>query len=308
MTGPAASTADTCSAASLALGEPVWASAPEAGAWLLVEHPGAWRRDAFTAGMEPGVAAELARRADEAGARLLAVRQPGEQAAGHGRRVTLAGPGPEGPWTASTTVGHEGELLDLDLAAVAGGRRPAGMEPDTAAIYAVCTHAGRDACCGRLGRPMAAALAAARPGRVWECSHLGGHRFAGNLLCLPVGVLYGRLGDGAEAVALAESLERGILDLARLRGLTWQPRPAQAADALVRHRTGLRGLGQLVAGPVVELGASTWAVALRAGSAAGQATVRWTPTGRPRPFSCGSDELEDPGGWELLELDGHLAP
>lgn len=31
--------------------------------------------------------------------------------------------------------------------------------------------------------------------RVWECSHLGGHRFSPTVLSSPVSAVYGRLGD-----------------------------------------------------------------------------------------------------------------
>ena len=82
-----------------------------------------------------------------------------------------------------------------------GARRPgildatvrSGTDDDGAPIYAVCAHGTHDACCAIRGRPVAAALDQLRPGRVWECSHVGGDRFAANVLVLPSGVLYGRV-------------------------------------------------------------------------------------------------------------------
>ncbi len=60
-------------------------------------------------------------------------------------------------------------------------------------ILLVCTNGKRDACCALRGRALMTALAADHAERTWECTHLGGHRFAGNLVCLPHGIVYGRV-------------------------------------------------------------------------------------------------------------------
>src|SRR4029453_5830608 len=57
------------------------------------------------------------------------------------------------------------------------------------------------ACCAERGRPVAAALAQAHPEETWEVSHIGGDRFAGNLLVLPNGLYYGRLDPGPALAA-----------------------------------------------------------------------------------------------------------
>ena len=57
----------------------------------------------------------------------------------------------------------------------------------------VCTHGSRDACCATLGYPvyqtLRRKLAPEMNGamRVWQSSHLGGHRFAPNIMDLPEG-------------------------------------------------------------------------------------------------------------------------
>ena len=63
----------------------------------------------------------------------------------------------------------------------------------THAMWLVCTNGKRDACCARDGVPVARALAALRPDEAWECSHLGGHRFAANVALLPEGLCFGRV-------------------------------------------------------------------------------------------------------------------
>lgn len=62
----------------------------------------------------------------------------------------------------------------------------------------VCTHGGRDACCGKFGYPVYALLryeyAAEYPGlRVWRTSHIGGHRFAPTLIDFPDGRYWGHM-------------------------------------------------------------------------------------------------------------------
>ena len=61
----------------------------------------------------------------------------------------------------------------------------------------VCTHGSRDRCCGVLGGVIFAQLKnqlnMMLPDAVWQVSHLGGHRFAPTALCLPLGLLLGRI-------------------------------------------------------------------------------------------------------------------
>jgi hypothetical protein len=109
----------------------------------------------------------------------------------------------------------------------------------------VCAHSKHDTCCALRGRPVAAALDAVRPGRVYECTHVGGDRFAANVLVLPAGLLYGRVLPfaAAEFVAAAEADE---VVGALLRGRIGLPSTAQAALAFgyehlaVRSRNALR--------------------------------------------------------------------
>jgi hypothetical protein len=79
---------------------------------------------------------------------------------------------------------------------------------------------------------------------VWECSHIGGDRFAANLVCFPHGLYLGRLGpeDGEEAASL---YERGLIDLAHYRGRSCYDFAVQAAEEAVRRELGLVGVGDL---------------------------------------------------------------
>ncbi|WP_324278249.1 sucrase ferredoxin [Blastococcus brunescens] len=123
------------------------------------------------------------------------MRRPGDRLADSGRRWAYADsrPGREGLWWSVRTT--DADLLTAPWDGSVG-------EPAPGPTYLVCTHGGHDACCALRGRPLARALPTPGPADVWECSHLGGDRFAANVLVLPHGFYYGQVpGDGADLVA-----------------------------------------------------------------------------------------------------------
>jgi hypothetical protein len=99
---------------------------------------------------------------------------------------------------------------------------------------------------------LARALPAPGPADVWECSHLGGDRFAANVLVLPHGFYYGQVpGDGAELVT---AHAQGRVALPWLRGRAGVAPPAQAAQHSARTELGLLGVDDL---PVLKIRALT---------------------------------------------------
>ena len=75
--------------------------------------------------------------------------------------------------------------------------------------------------------------------RVWECSHIGGDRFAGNLVLLPESLYFGRC-DGPAAERVLAEFDAGRLDLARFRGRSTFTLVEQAAEHFVRTELGAR--------------------------------------------------------------------
>src|SRR5262249_33995656 len=80
--------------------------------------------------------------------------------------------------------------------------------------------------------------------QVWQVSHVGGDRFAGNVVVLPDGLYFGRVGPG-EAWAVLEEYLAGRIDLAHYRGRSFYSFPAQAAERVVRETARLAGLADL---------------------------------------------------------------
>jgi hypothetical protein len=117
----------------------------------------------------------------------------------------------------------------------------------------VCTNGRHDQCCANLGRPVIRALDAAGTPDVWESSHIGGDRFAANIVCLPSGVYFGRVPPEGAAALLA-GLASGLVDLDHYRGRSCYPPLVQAAEAYARAHHGERRLDAVVLAGVVRHG------------------------------------------------------
>ncbi|HSY16518.1 MAG TPA: sucrase ferredoxin [Jatrophihabitantaceae bacterium] len=221
----------SCTTAAEVRGDPLAGTAFATARILLVEQPGPWGpgglRDSY---FDHRIAQELGARADAAGMRLLAIRRPGRSAMDGPRRWAVLDCAADTRASSWGTYREDAELLDVPLDGSAG-------TTSGDLVYLVCAHSRHDVCCAVRGRPVAAALAEIRPGQVWECSHVGGHRFAANMLVAPLGLLYGRV-DADCARDLVLAAERGELVAGRLRGQVGLAPIAQAA--LIHAHTELR--------------------------------------------------------------------
>lgn len=285
---PSAPAAPACSMLSQAADEPAAGTAAVAVTWLCVEQPGPWGREALLESrMDPGVGAELAARARAGGVRVVLIRRPGARPRpGAPRRVFLAHTRPGRARLRAATVGDPAQLLGLDFAAVGAGVLGGFGGPAPGPLLLVCTNGRRDVCCAVRGRPLAAALAAEHGQAVWECTHLGGHRFAPTALLLPTGYAYGRL-DLPRAGALLAG-DAGRVALAGCRGRsTWGP-PGQAAELAVRELTHTLDPDALAVRDPVSEGDGEWRVVVtHADGRSWRVTVVERAVGPDRPASCG---------------------
>ncbi len=222
-----------CSDRSVERGDPLAGTAGYGERWFLVEIDGAWGAHAFfQSRLEPELARRLVSRIESAGIRPLAIRRTGRKA--DERRAQKrwrwaaidARPGHE-----SVRWGSVTDPVDLLTVPLDGSTGELSTEP----VVCVCTHARHDQCCAVKGRPVVAALARRHPTRTWECSHLGGDRFAATMVMFPHGLLFGRM-TAAEADTVFAEYRSGIADPRFLRGRTSLPNAAQAAIAIAAER------------------------------------------------------------------------
>ncbi|MGO4534023.1 sucrase ferredoxin [Leifsonia sp. 2MCAF36] len=224
-----------CSDRAVGRGDPLPGTAGFGERWLLVEVESGWGRHAFfDSALDPDVGSRIVARAEGSGIRPLAIRRTRLRAPLRRQQASWR-------WAlVDARLGRESirwgrvddpaDLLELPLDGSAG-------EPSDAPLYAVCAHARHDQCCAVRGRPVVEALAAAHPELTWECSHLGGDRFAATMIVFPHGLLYGRV-SAAEAATVVERYAEGRVVADRLRGRTSLTTIAQAAEAFARTETG----------------------------------------------------------------------
>lgn len=263
-----------CSILSDFAGEPLAGTAATATAWLCLEQPGPWGRDALLEShLDPDLGAELQRRAAGTGVRILLIRRPGKHADDHlpaTRRVYLASTKPGASWLEQADLAAPEEALELDFEALGAGRSTAFGTPVRDPLLLICTNSKRDVCCALYGRPIATAL------NLWECTHTGGHRFAPTGVLLPTGHLYGRLDHQLAQRVLTEGI---VAD--RCRGRSCFTPRGQVAEVAVRQQIGeTRDVLTVVAethdaATVRHTDGREWRVTL---------TEKSVP---PRPASCG---------------------
>lgn len=211
----------------------MYGTASAGHAWVLLELSGGWGPSAFLDSpsiIDPALGRAVARRFEAAGMRVAAIRKPGRRVAPPRWRWYLAF-SDEG-----AEALYRGEVDDprgyLDLA-LDGGDGTRCAEP----VVAVCAHGRHDQCCAVRGRGAVTQIAARYPEITWECSHLGGDRFAATMLVLPEGLCYGRI-DQADAAGLIDRYFAGTVDNDFLRGRTSLPHAVQAAQYFARDALG----------------------------------------------------------------------
>jgi hypothetical protein len=272
-----------CSAESTDRDEPLTGTASRYRFWLMLEQPGPWGHDALVQSDLPTDVGERLRvRGRDLGVRVLLIKQ--REARTDPRVCFLAYTGTRERRLARIEVEDPAELLDLDLEAMVAARFQEVGEPVAEPLFLVCTHGKHDACCALHGTPLARALEELR-GSVWECTHIGGDRFAGNLVCFPHGMYFGRVGP-SEAVRVARAYSAGRLELDHYRGRSAFSPPVQAAEEFVRRRNDLDGVDDLVLRDHRTLRGGRHHVVFRTATGSEHAVEVAVAAGSPRRLPC----------------------
>jgi hypothetical protein len=281
--------------------DPLFGTASRTAGWLLIEEPGGWGPDALLeSAIDPEVARALADRTREAGVRVQLIRRPRQRRDRAGKRtVALVHSAASGGTVWWHTVRTDRELLDVPLD-VPSGVRTGGASGRPEPIYLVCTHGTRDVCCAVRGRPVADHLASHRPDQTWETSHVGGHRYAANLVLLPHGLYYGHVTPD-EALQAVKAYEAGLVVPNRLRGRSIHPSQVQAAECFARLELAATRLDELTPGNPVAVDPDTWEVPFGRNAGTVTVTVR-AVSGVPTRLSCRDTEPSPYTCYELVAL------
>lgn len=281
----------SCSIESQETQEDLTGSAPRADVWFLLEYNGKWGKAALK---ESTISEEVqshleAMLAQVPRSRLLLIKN---RQAGQGIRFFAALAAEDPPALYEFTLQSYRDLLELDLAAIADQAAIFDPQRSTQTLFVVCTNGLRDRCCALHGLVAYQALATEVPGQVWESTHHGGHRFAANVLQMPQGLSYGRLG-AEPARALLAAAGRGELLLDHLRGRSRFNEPQQAAEVLLRRRLDLTADEGLTFVDSQEQGPQRWRMHFSQQGQPHVVTLQCSETGRQVHLSCG-DEATGP--------------
>jgi hypothetical protein len=246
-----------CSELSRGHAEKTFGTASIGDVWLLVQYPYSWGPKAFhDSSLSAAVKAYLNRAVKTIPkSRLLFIKQG--RASGGELSLFIVRCRESEPSIVQLKVDLYEQLLDIDIASVAAGRAiTAAASVSERPLYLVCTHGRRDKCCAKFGYPLYKSLKSGNSS-VWQSSHVGGDRFAANLICFPHGLFYAHVTEDAGRHIVEEYEARRIV-LEKYRGRACYSYPVQAAEFFIRREARIDGLDELRHLDCERAGEKTW--------------------------------------------------
>ena len=249
-----------CSVQSLSKDEPLFGSAPETYLWLILEYQHPPGDNALKESNLPEeVKAHLSTlQKSIANSRLLLVRnQMTSVKDSHSFFIAYANR--VNPCLYEIQISDYRELLSIDQTAILGETFVLPNRRVNERLILICTNGKRDPCCIKWGLPTFNAVTSESGVFVMQTSHVGGHRFAANMVCLPHGIYYGRVSPD-DAIAIVRNYQDGNIYLKNYRGRAIYPAIAQAADFYLRDQTNEMRLDVYQLESMMDLGAGNWDV------------------------------------------------
>jgi hypothetical protein len=276
-----------CADVSSGSSEPLAATASRIDHWILVEYRGLWDRDVLGGSLlSEGLKAHFREQlAHLPHSRLLFVKKPDRRP--YRRRALFFGcsrPGEERFY--GLEFDRHDDLIGFDFVSALRGAGTPGP-PVEHPLIVVCTHGKRDRCCAKYGRPLYDAIRReVDSGWVWQSTHVGGDRFAGNVVFLPEGLYFGRVSEDDVSPLLTDYLA-GRIQLDLYRGRSAYTFAVQAAERAVRARSGLAAIDD-VSLEHVERNGNGWIVRLGAGGERHEAVVSAERAEESVYMTCGA--------------------
>lgn len=264
--------------------------------WLLIEYPGIWRSDAINESTLPDSVKErlahLQKR--QPFLRPLLIRQSYRRS--DRMRCFIVNSPEISPSIMYAELSICEELESLDIASLMQRAQPYDKT-----LFLVCTHGNHDKCCAKFGIPVYKAAQRLLGDQAWECSHVGGDRFAGNLLCFPHGLYYGHV-TPADVPFIVNAYSRAEVHLEKYRGRCCYARVVQAADYFLRRHTGRLAIDSFRYKDAVK--SDTWTVRFSGSDGLHEIALR-SRSGLVEILTCKSTT---PASISQFELIGHSQP
>jgi len=195
----------SCSALSMESDETIFGTVPRVDIWFLLEYRGAWSDKAFVTSeipenvkkringcldSIPNSRLQLIKRLDNAEKKL---------------RFYVGVCDELEPKLYEFALSSYEELLDFEIDKFL--KKESNLRKDP--LFLVCTNGAYDKCCGKHGVPVYLETVKRENGfMAWQCTHLGGHRFAANFLFLPYGIYYGRVRETNVTKLIEDSMNQ----------------------------------------------------------------------------------------------------
>ena len=290
----------TCAEESRAVSETLAGTFKPADTFFLIESSlpdyGGWNGEAVKSAATGGpFAPYLAHLQSAPRTKVLFIRRPQSQA----KNFYIALTNQETPRIYHTALSGYEELLRLDISSLAADATPRINGRELAEIdelYTVCTNGRHDPCCAAHGTPVYHELVAcAGAERVWQTTHIGGHRMAATLIAFPAGIVYGHV-DPPDVEAIVSNQRAGYLLTHKYRGRgayaghaldAAAHQAAGAAEAVIREGARLYRLDDLRLQEVCALDAERQRVAFLDADGGAHCAEVTTGLSAPRLTSCG---------------------
>lgn len=151
------------------------------------------------------------------------------------KHVYLCQPHPYAPKVKVFELDNINDIHKIDLVEESRSLKSSNRlaDDDLKKMLLVCTHGKKDRCCAKIGGPVFQELKAYHD-NVWQCTHTGGDRFAGNLVAPVMGMYFGFVYP-EDTKQLANIILQDNIPLNYYRGATFLRPNAQAAEVFLRQ-------------------------------------------------------------------------
>lgn len=233
-----------CFESSLNADEEMYGTAPRVDVWILLEYRGHWSGSAFKDSKIPKKVKSYINKELKAtkNSRLQLIKKPKNP--DNYLKFYIAVTDESNPRLYEFNLNEYEDLLSLNIKKIIKSDQHLSGEK----LYIICTNGEYDICCGKFGMPVYLDMAKGKYGsQTWEANHIGGHRFASTFVCLPHGLVYGRVREGKVAEELIKEYESGHIDISSYRGRSCHSSEVQAAEYYLRKETKISKISELIA-------------------------------------------------------------
>ncbi|GJM16501.1 MAG: hypothetical protein DHS20C13_18280 [Thermodesulfobacteriota bacterium] len=220
----------------------MYGTAPRADVWFLLEYRGHWSGSAFKDSKIPKKVKSYLNKAIKPvkNSRLQVIKK--QRNSDQHLKFYIAVTEEKNPRLYEFKINNYEELLSLNIKKVLKSDKHLSDDK----IYIICTNGEYDICCGKFGMPVYLDITKGKyEPQTWEANHIGGHRFASTFVCLPHGLVYGRVREGKVAEQLIKQYESGEVNLTSYRGRSCHSSEVQAAEYYLRKETGITEISNL---------------------------------------------------------------